>query len=130
VCVFVLGVGGGMNGWSQTAGSASDAAHRAAAAPGASGSPAAQTPSSAGRNSLAQWSGLPVRSISFAGDAVSRLAPLPGHLAQGEGKQLSPENLKKSLRQLYATGLFETIEVEGSHQQDGVALVFRGTPRT
>src|SRR5208282_4352723 len=80
-------------------------------------------------NSLAQWNGLPVRSISFEGVAVSRLAPLPGHLAQAEGKPLSPENLKKSLRQLFATGLFETIQVEGSHQQDGVALVFRGTPR-
>ncbi len=81
-------------------------------------------------DSLAQWSGLPVKSISFEGVAVSRLAPLPGHLAQAEGAPLSPEKLKESLRQLYATGLFETIEVEGSRRQDGVALVFRGTPRT
>ncbi len=130
VCVFVLGVGGGIHGWSQTAGSASDAAHQRAAAPGASGSAAAQTLSGAGLDSLAQWNGLPVRSISFEGVAVSRLAPLPGHLDQAEGKPLSPENLKKSLRQLFATGLFETIEVEGSRQQDGVALVFSGTPRT
>jgi outer membrane protein assembly factor BamA len=83
-----------------------------------------------GSDSLAQWSGLPVRSISFEGVAVSRLAPLPGHLAQAEGAPFSPENLKKSLRQLYATGLFETIEVEGSRRQDGVALVFSGTART
>jgi outer membrane protein assembly complex protein YaeT len=71
-----------------------------------------------------------VRSISFEGVAVSRLAPLPGHLAQAEGTPFSPEKLKKSLRQLYATGLFETIEVEGKRRQDGLALVFRGNPRT
>ena len=130
VCVFVLGSGGWMNGWSQTAGSASNAAGQRAAAPGASGSSAAQAPSSAGLDSLALWNGLPVRSISFKGVAVSRLAPLTGHLAQAEGRPLSPENLKKSLRQLFATGLFETIQVEGSRRQDGVALVFRGTPRT
>jgi outer membrane protein assembly complex protein YaeT len=72
---------------------------------------------------------LPVRRISFEGVAESRLAPLPGHLAQAEGSPLSGENLKKSLRQLFATGLFETIQVEGLRQQDGVALVFRGEPR-
>lgn len=90
----------------------------------------AQTPTEGGPDSLAQWSGLPVKSIAFEGVAVSRLAPLPGHLAQPEGAPLNPEKLRKSLRQLYSTGLFETIEVDGSRVQDGVALVFRGTPRT
>ena len=84
----------------------------------------------ASSDSLAQWEGLPVRRISFEGVSADRLAPLPGHLAQAEGAPLSRENLKKSLRQLFATGLFETIEVEGEREQDGVALVFRGTPRT
>ncbi len=71
-----------------------------------------------------------MRRISFEGVAAGRLAPLPGHLAQAEGAPLNPENLKKSLRQLFATGLYETIQVEGERLQDGVALVFRGTPRT
>jgi outer membrane protein assembly complex protein YaeT len=119
VCVFAFGI----SGWSQKPGSATDAA----AASSAVGSP---SPSETGEDSLARWNALPVRSISFEGVAASRLAPLPGHLAQAEGLPLNPENLKKSLRQLFATGLYETIQVEGSRQQDGVALVFRGTPRT
>ena len=93
---------------------------------GAEGDQAAQAPV----DSLAQWEGLPVRRISFAGVSTDRLAPLPGHLDQAEGVPLSREELKRSLRQLFATGLFDTIAVEGVREQDGVALIFRGTPRT
>jgi len=71
-----------------------------------------------------------VRRISFEGVSEARLAPLPGHLAQAEGAPLDPEAIKRSLRQLFATGLLETIQVEGERQQDGVALVFQGKPRT
>ena len=80
--------------------------------------------------SLFQWRGLQVRGISFAGVTAERLAPLPGHLAQEEGKPLSPEDVTESLRQLFFTGLYETILVEASRSPDGVDLVFRGTPRT
>jgi outer membrane protein assembly complex protein YaeT len=79
---------------------------------------------------LSEWRGLPVRRISFVGVSTERLAPLPGHLAQAEGAPLNLDDLKSSLRQLFATGLYETIQVEGERQQDGVALVFRGKPRT
>jgi len=81
-------------------------------------------------NSLIQWEGLPVRRISFEGVSVDRLAPLPGHLDQAEGAPLNRDALKRSLRRLYSTGLFETMAVEGVREQDGVALIFRGTPRT
>ena len=80
--------------------------------------------------SLLQWSGLPVRRISFEGVSADRLDPLPDHLAQAEGKPLSPDNLRQSLRELYGTGLYETVQVEGTRGTDGVDLVFRGTPRT
>ncbi len=80
--------------------------------------------------SLFKWSGLQVNSISFAGVTADRLAPLSGHLAQAEGKPLAPENVRESLRQLFSTGLYETIQVEASLRQQGVDLVFRGTPRT
>ena len=73
---------------------------------------------------------MPVRRISFEGVPADLLAPLPGHLAQAEGAPLTAENLKRSLRQLYATGLYDTVEVEGSREAGGVALVFLGTPRT
>ncbi len=81
-------------------------------------------------DSLLAWEGLPVRRISIQGIPDDRLAPLSGHLAQVEGTPLTADNLKKSLRQLYASGLYDTVEVEGSRQGDGVALVFLGAPRT
>jgi outer membrane protein insertion porin family len=76
------------------------------------------------------WAGLPVRNISFEGVPADRLSPLAGHLAQAEGAPLTEENLKESLRQLYATGLYETVEVAGAAEQGGVDLIFRGTPAT
>jgi len=81
-------------------------------------------------DSVLQWQGLPVRSIAFEGVPADRLEPLAGHLPQAEGAPLTEENLKSSLRQLYATGLYDTIEARGTRVADGVALVFAGTPRT
>ena len=78
---------------------------------------------------MSGWAGLPVRGIAFEGVTASRLAPLPEHLAQGIGKPLNLEELQRSLRQLYASGLYDTIEVTGERSGDGVDLVFRGTPR-
>jgi outer membrane protein insertion porin family len=80
--------------------------------------------------SLLQWQGLPVKKISFVGVSADRLEPLPGQLVQHEGQPLSPRNVQESLRQLFATGLYETIQAEGERDQDGVVLVFRGTART
>jgi outer membrane protein assembly complex protein YaeT len=106
-------------GWSQSLVSDSDSST-------AGGDPAAQMPV----DSLAHWEGLPVRHISFVGVSADRLVPLPGHLDQAEGAPLSREELKRSLRRLYLTGLYETISVEGTREQEGVALTFRGRPRT
>jgi len=74
--------------------------------------------------------GLTVRRISFEGVPASRLDPLPGQLAQVEGAPLNAEDMRKSLRQLYATGLYETINVAAERLDDGIALIFQGTPRT
>jgi outer membrane protein assembly complex protein YaeT len=131
-CVLVFGLSGEIHGWSQNAAGRATVDHPAATS-AAFLSPAAvqgtPAPSESDADSLAPWEGLPVRRISFEGVAAARLAPLPSHLAQAEGTPLSREDLKKSLRQLFSTGLFETIEVEGMRDQDGVALVFRGAPR-
>ncbi|MDE3189155.1 MAG: BamA/TamA family outer membrane protein [Acidobacteriota bacterium] len=126
-------------------GGATGSAHgqsRAGAAPPEDSSSAAHAPHSAsadawkvqpirdgGSNADSPWKGLPVRRIAFEGVAAARLAPLPDHLAQAIGAPLSQQSLAQSLRQLYATGLFETIDVEGAREGDGVALVFKGTPR-
>jgi outer membrane protein assembly complex protein YaeT len=117
-CLLALGISGGIVAWSQSlvSGAGSNAAE---------GNTAEQSPV----DSMAQWEGLPVRRISFVGVSIERLVPLPGHLAQAEGAPLSRDDLKRSLRQLYLTGLYETIEAEGVREQDGIALTFRGTPR-
>ncbi len=71
-----------------------------------------------------------MRSESFEGVNQDRLKPLPGNLPQAVGEPLDRQKLAQSLHQLFATGLFETIEVEATRQDDGVALLFKGTPRT
>ena len=76
-----------------------------------------------------QWEGLTVRKISFEGVSIERLSPLPEQLAQQAGKPLKSDDLRESLRQLYASGLFETIEVAAVRDQDGVHLIFRGEAR-
>jgi outer membrane protein insertion porin family len=77
-----------------------------------------------------QWQGLPVRQIAFEGISIGRLSPIPDQLAQQAGKPLSADDVRESLRQLYASGLFETIEVVGVPDGDGVDLIFRGQPRS
>ncbi|MGC9159213.1 MAG: POTRA domain-containing protein, partial [Terracidiphilus sp.] len=54
---------------------------------------------------------------------------MSAHLAQAVGAPLNREDLRESLRQLFATGLFETLAVEGTREDGSVALLFRGTPR-
>jgi len=78
---------------------------------------------------IAQWQGLPVREIAFEGVAADRLQPLAGHLPQAVGTPLNRENVASSLRSLFQTGLFSTIEVNATKMDDGVKLVFRGAPR-
>lgn len=76
-----------------------------------------------------RWAGLPIRGISFTGVPENRLKPLDQRLEQAIGTALSSDFLKSSLRQLYATGLYDTVEVQGEPEGDGVALTFSGKPR-
>ena len=76
-----------------------------------------------------EWEGLPVREIAFEGVPADRLQPLSGHLPQAMDVPLNRENVASSLRKLYATGLYDTVEAHTTRQNDGVKLVFRGTPR-
>ena len=83
----------------------------------------------ANEDRLAQLQGLPVRKISFEGIPTARLSTLDSHLAQTVGDPLSGGKVAASLRQLFGTGLFDSIEADGEREGDGVALVFRGTAR-
>ncbi len=117
--------------WLQAAGRAMVGASRPAA--GNEQSTTTSGPSnhpSQAPDSVLQWEDQPVRSVAFEGVSADQLKPLAGHLPQAEGAPLTEDNLKRSLRQLYATGLYDTIEARGTRQADGVALVFAGTPRT
>ena len=79
--------------------------------------------------SLVAWQGLRVAAIRFEGVSESTLRPLPSRLDQQPGEPLDPIKIRNSLRELYATGLYETIEVAGARNGDDVSLVFNGVPR-
>jgi outer membrane protein assembly complex protein YaeT len=103
--------------------------------PAAAGEPGAASPGPPNNtvqtsNSVLPWQGLPVLNIAFEGVRADQLQPFAGHLPLAEGAPLTEENLKRSLRQLYATGLYDTIEARGIRLAGGVALVFAGNPRT
>ncbi len=42
---------------------------------------------------------------------------------------LDPDKIRESLRSLYATGLYQTIEVAGVRAGDNVSIIFSGVPR-
>ena len=88
-----------------------------------------RAPAVAGDDQLTQLQGLPVRTIAYEGVLPERLSSLDGHLAQQVGAPLDREKVAASLRQLFTTGLFNSIEVLASRQGDGVALIFRGSAR-
>ena len=45
------------------------------------------------------------------------------------GVPLDREKVAASLRQVFATGLFDSVEAVGEREGDGVAILFRGVPR-
>ena len=118
-CLLSFGISGGAGAWGQSP----------ANGPSASGGGADQL-AQASPDPLLQWEGLPVRSIEFQGVPADRLQPLVSQLPVAQGAPLTEENLKRSLRQLYATGLYDTIEARAARMGDGVTLTFAGVPRT
>ena len=103
------------------------AAAQTAALPSPATSPAVLEPPVA--SPFDAWVGRTVREIRFEGVNPERLSPLKDHLPQEVGKPLDRLAVAASLRELYATGLFETIEVAVEAQGDGAALIFKGTAR-
>ena len=75
------------------------------------------------------WSGLEVASITFEGVRADVLAPLPSQLAQQPGVPLDPAKIRDSLRSLYATGLYQTIQIAGVRTGNSVSIIFSGVPR-
>ena len=90
--------------------------------------PSASSPALPPEKGLTAWAGLTVLALQFEG--VSRRiahssagrAGAAGRRSAGSGK------VRDSLRSLYATGLYQTIEVAGVRPGDNVTLVFSGVP--
>jgi outer membrane protein insertion porin family len=82
-----------------------------------------------GQISMSDWAGLQVVRISYEGVREDLLKPLPTQLAQQAGSPLDPDKVRESLRSLYATGLYNTIEVIGVRAGNDVSITFSGTPR-
>lgn len=93
----------------------------------------AQPMSPSGRETpsdVAQFEGRTVRHVIFEGVAADRLDSTQAQLPQVEGKPLLKADVAATLRNLYATGLFETIEALAQRDGDGVDLIFRGPARS
>jgi outer membrane protein insertion porin family len=90
---------------------------------------APDVPENSPRDPIAQFQGQTVRRISFEGVAAERVAAFRSTLPQAVGFPLTREDIAASLRQLFATGLFNSVEVAAQDDPDGLTLIFRGTPR-
>ncbi|HXP11905.1 MAG TPA: POTRA domain-containing protein, partial [Acidobacteriaceae bacterium] len=82
-----------------------------------------------GPTSMYDWAGLQVVRVSYEGVREDLLKPLPTQLAQQAGTPLDPDKVRESLRSLYATGLYQTIEVLGVRDGNDVTIIFSGAPR-
>ena len=85
--------------------------------------------SASSQGSLLAWAGLRVISIQFEGVPVATLNPLPSRLPQQANQPLDPLKVRDSLRRLYATGLYQTVQVAGVRAGDDVTIIFSGAPR-
>jgi outer membrane protein insertion porin family len=99
----------------------------------APGVPAAQMPATSGASGLTAsvwgWKGLLVDKIEFEGVTFEENDTLPKELAQKAGTPLDPEQVRASLRRLFASGRYRDIAVRGVRQGDSVTLIFAGVVR-
>ncbi len=98
-------------------------------APGAFSVAQATSPAVLRYRDLKSWYGLRVDSIRFDGVLAGDIADLQGKLALQPGDKLSSQNLKESLHQLYATGLYRDILARGVEAGSGVQVTFQGVPQ-
>ncbi|MBB5342626.1 POTRA domain-containing protein [Tunturibacter empetritectus] len=79
--------------------------------------------------SVWQWKGLVVEKILFEGVTFDATDTLPKELSQKVGVPLDPQEVRASLRRLFASGRYRDISVRGIRQGDQVTLVFAGAAR-
>ncbi len=67
--------------------------------------------------------------IRFDGVKAAMLGPVAAQLELQPGEVLTEDKVRASLRRLYDTGLYDTIQVQGLRSDSGVVVVFAGRPR-
>ena len=77
-------------------------------------------------SAVSRYEGRPVKQIDFRGLAGGDATMLRSLLPVREDEPLTREALQQSLRTLYATGLFETLEVQADTVSGGIALTYVG----
>jgi outer membrane protein insertion porin family len=78
---------------------------------------------------MGAFAGSKITGIRFDGVKASMLGPLPAQLELQPGDVLSESKVRESLRRLYESGLYDTIQVQGLRSDGGVVVVFAGRPR-
>jgi outer membrane protein insertion porin family len=79
--------------------------------------------------SVWEWKGLRVDKIEFEGVTFDATDTLPQELPQKVGTPLDPQQVRASLRRLFASGRYRDISVRGVREGDGVTLIFSGLAR-
>jgi outer membrane protein insertion porin family len=79
--------------------------------------------------SLWDWKGLRVDKIQFEGVTFDATDTLPQELPQKAGTPLDPQEVRTSLRRLFASGRYRDLSVHGVRQGDAVTLIFTGAER-
>jgi outer membrane protein insertion porin family len=92
--------------------------------------PAAVSTPNTSTDILRAWRGLKIRKIEFHGVDAEALSPLPSQLPLQVGEELDPEKVRATLRRLYATGLYQNIQVEGIRSGNDLMLLLTGQPQT
>lgn len=95
-----------------------------------SSQPAAVSVSNTSTNVLRAWEGLRIAGIEYRGVTAAQLAPLPSELPLHVGDTLASEPVRETLRRLYATGLYQSIQLEGVRSGDTIKIFLTGQPRT
>jgi outer membrane protein insertion porin family len=78
---------------------------------------------------IVAFAGSTVTGIRFDGVKMAMLGPLPGQLELQPGDVLTEDKVRASVRRLYQSGLYDTIQVQGLHSEGGMVVIFAGLPR-
>src|ERR1700683_3608610 len=86
--------------------------------------PPAPPPQEATAQEISQFEGQTVVEIRILADGGETLSENPTDLAQKAGEPYDTENVRKALRQLYASGDYSNVVAEASRSSNGLRMDF------